>query len=201
MTIRTLVLSGGGGRGAFHAGVYRYLCEMNKSGVDEAHRDAWIPDIVVGTSIGAVNGAAIAQGITAAELEAFWLSLRETDVQGIPPAMGTMARRVTNWVMKRIIGRTLPVVSDDVAISPSAQESWPYIPATPRPLSKQLIGHFSNILDTGPLRQTLVTRLGLDEKKIAVSDKTLLINATNIRTGEGVIFCNRIVNPRDTDLP
>ena len=32
--IRTLVLSGGGGRGAFHAGVYKYLAETQKEGVD-----------------------------------------------------------------------------------------------------------------------------------------------------------------------
>ena len=46
---RALVLSGGGGRGAYHVGVLRFL---------EEHE--WEPDIIVGTSIGAVSGAAIA---------------------------------------------------------------------------------------------------------------------------------------------
>jgi NTE family protein len=68
MTIRTLVLSGGGGRGAFHAGVYKYLSETAKTGVKQSHSGPWTPDIVVGTSIGAVNGAAIVQGISAEEL-------------------------------------------------------------------------------------------------------------------------------------
>ena len=39
---RALVLSGGGGRGAYHVGVYRYLEEQGLK-----------PDVVVGTSIGA----------------------------------------------------------------------------------------------------------------------------------------------------
>jgi len=42
---RALALSGGGGRGAYHVGVYKYLEEQ---GVQ--------PDVVVGASIGAVNG-------------------------------------------------------------------------------------------------------------------------------------------------
>ncbi|PID85895.1 MAG: hypothetical protein CSB13_05695 [Chloroflexi bacterium] len=67
---RALVLSGGGGRGAYHVGVLRFL---------EEHE--WFPDIVVGTSIGAVNGAAIASGHTAYSLWSLWQRLRTRDVQ------------------------------------------------------------------------------------------------------------------------
>ncbi len=67
---RALVLSGGGGRGAYHVGVLRFL---------EEHE--WYPDIVAGTSIGAVNGAAIASGHTAHSLRALWQRLRTKDVQ------------------------------------------------------------------------------------------------------------------------
>ena len=67
---RALVLSGGGGRGAYHVGVLRFL---------EEHE--WLPDIVVGTSIGAVNGAAIASGHNAFSLWALWRRLRTQDVQ------------------------------------------------------------------------------------------------------------------------
>lgn len=41
----------------------------------------WYPDIVVGTSIGAVNGAAIASGHTAHSLWALWRRLKTDDVQ------------------------------------------------------------------------------------------------------------------------
>lgn len=67
---RALVLSGGGGRGAYHVGVLRFL---------EEHE--WFPDIVVGTSIGAVNGAAIASGHNAHSLWALWRRLKTKDVQ------------------------------------------------------------------------------------------------------------------------
>jgi len=50
---KALVLSGGGGRGAYQVGVLRFL---------EEHE--WYPDVIVGTSIGAVNGAAMASGHT-----------------------------------------------------------------------------------------------------------------------------------------
>src|SRR6185503_1202726 len=61
---RALVLSGGGGRGAYHVGVYKYLEEHGLT-----------PNVVVGTSIGAVNGAMIVSGLKAADLEREWRSL------------------------------------------------------------------------------------------------------------------------------
>ena len=64
--LRALILSGGGGRGAFHAGVYKYLMRKHKLNLDSDHTDVWEPQIIVGTSIGAVNGAAIAQGMSLA---------------------------------------------------------------------------------------------------------------------------------------
>lgn len=61
---RALVLSGGGGRGAYHVGVYKY---MEEKGL--------LPDVVVGTSIGAVNGAMIVAGMSATDLEREWRAL------------------------------------------------------------------------------------------------------------------------------
>lgn len=191
MTIRTLVLSGGGGRGAFHAGVFKYLMQDHKAGIEPNHADPWVPDIVVGTSIGAVNGAAIVQGISAADLEAFWLSLQEHDIQGIPPKMRFMARRVVNRVMHRAIGTPLPRVDPQLALSPNIEECWLPLPFVPAWLNRRLIGQWNNLLDTGPLYQTLQNRLHLNMQQIADSERILMINATNVRTGEGVTFCNR----------
>ncbi|MCI0712787.1 MAG: patatin-like phospholipase family protein [Chloroflexi bacterium] len=191
MAIRTLILSGGGGRGAFHAGVYKYLQETQKANVDDEHKDAWTPDVVVGTSIGAVNGAAIVQGISAAELERFWLELREHHVEGLPPGMSRLTRFIMSRFFKRAIGVALPRVTSEKSTSPAADEAWPPIPLLPEFIGERLIGRWSNLLDTGPLLESLVTRLGLDEDKINNSDKLLLIEATNIRTGEEVTFCNR----------
>jgi NTE family protein len=198
--IRTLVLSGGGGRGAFHAGAYQYLMEENKQGVDNTHQSAWSPDIVVGTSIGAVNGAAIVQGLSPDELARFWLSLRERDIEGLPPGMRWVARGIARRAFKQMIGVSLPQVPAGQATSPTPDKFWPPLPLLPRGLAERMIGRWINLLDTGPLRQTLLTRMQFDEGKIASSPKALLIAATNVQTGERVIFSNRTIYHRSKNV-
>jgi NTE family protein len=61
MVKRALVLSGGAARGAFQVGVIRYL---------ERHR--WRPDLVCGSSIGAIHAVALGAGLDAAHLERLW---------------------------------------------------------------------------------------------------------------------------------
>jgi NTE family protein len=197
-TIRALVLSGGGGRGAFHAGVYKYLMEAAKEGVDAIHKTAWEPQVVVGTSIGAVNGAAIAQGISAEELERVWLSLEEHDVQGLPPGMRGFARWISRRVFTDIMDASLPQIPPQEATSPIPKEYWPPLPLMPRWLSERLVGRWINLLDTGPLRKTLFAKFGFDEQKLTESDKALLIAATNVQTGERMMFSNREVYRRET---
>lgn len=67
---RALVLSGGGGRGAYHIGVLTYL-----------ERAGWQPDMLVGTSIGAVNAAALGSGIPLEGLRERWLEMETGDFQ------------------------------------------------------------------------------------------------------------------------
>lgn len=64
-----LVLSGGGGLGAFEAGVVEVLDE---AGVR--------PDVYSGTSAGALNAAALASGIAPRELSDVWRRVRAEDV-------------------------------------------------------------------------------------------------------------------------
>lgn len=60
-----LILCGGGSKGAMEVGLYRALVELG------------VPiDLVVGTSIGALNGAFIAAGASPEELERIWRSVR-----------------------------------------------------------------------------------------------------------------------------
>jgi NTE family protein len=183
MTIRTLVLSGGGGRGAFQAGVYQYLMEPDKGAqFDPEHRDVWSPEIIVGTSIGAVNGAAIAQGIPVEDLLKFWENARESDIEGLPPGMNWLTRRIANMALRLMIGHPLRRVPRDISHAP---------PETFSDLPPWLVGRWSHLLDTGPLRRTMTEKLGLDEAKINASERTLLISATDIRTGELTIFSNK----------
>lgn len=66
---RALVLSGGGNLGAAQAGM---LMALEDAGI-------W-PDLIVGTSVGALNGAWIAGGRSASELAQLWRTLRRSDV-------------------------------------------------------------------------------------------------------------------------
>ena len=67
---RILVLSGGGGRGAYHIGVLEYLEEVG-----------WRPDILIGSSVGAVNAAALGSGVSLPGLKSRWQDLTTADVQ------------------------------------------------------------------------------------------------------------------------
>ena len=65
---RALVLSGGGGRGAFQVGVLEYLESIG-----------WKPDIIVGTSIGSMNAAVYAIG-GISHLQKMWETIRTKDM-------------------------------------------------------------------------------------------------------------------------
>jgi NTE family protein len=62
--MRALILSGGGGFGAYQVGAWRALAESG-----------WRPDIVLGTSIGAVNSFLVSRGIGPEELRRIWVEL------------------------------------------------------------------------------------------------------------------------------
>lgn len=67
--MKALVLSGGGSRGAYQAGAWQAL-----------HDTGWRPELVVGTSVGALNGALIAAHTPTKEILDWWRNLRQKDV-------------------------------------------------------------------------------------------------------------------------
>ncbi len=69
--VTALVLGGGGSRGAVGVGLYRAVVELG------IHID-----LIVSSSIGAVNGALIAAGLSPRELEDHWRTLRTRDIVG-----------------------------------------------------------------------------------------------------------------------
>ncbi len=69
-----LVLSGGGARGFAHLGVLRVL-----------EREGWRPDLVVGTSAGAIVGAMYASGLSVADIEAAAATLDWSVLFGFDP--------------------------------------------------------------------------------------------------------------------
>jgi NTE family protein len=101
------VLGGGGQMGAYEVGMLRALLERGIR-----------PDLVAGTSVGALNGAAIAASPTLATvdgLQTTWLSLGESEIFGgsIYASAANLVRTRThlhsNRSLRRLIDRTLPV--------------------------------------------------------------------------------------------
>lgn len=81
-SVRTaLVLCGGGARGAMQVGFYQAIVELGLSF-----------DLVVGSSVGALNGTLIAAGMPPAELAQLWRGLRKPDVVA--------------WNWRRLLGET-----------------------------------------------------------------------------------------------
>jgi NTE family protein len=68
MVKRVLILSGGGAKGAFQAGV-----------IEQLYKKGWEADAVAGISVGALNGSLVATG-KAKELPKIWEDLRENQV-------------------------------------------------------------------------------------------------------------------------
>lgn len=74
MTDRALILSGGGARGAFQAGVLRYLEEIH-----------WKPDLVCGSSVGAVNAVAMGCGMAVVQIIHLWSILNRRKIYRLDP--------------------------------------------------------------------------------------------------------------------
>lgn len=64
-----LVMSGGGSKGALQVGMYRALCEVGLE-----------PDFIVGSSVGALNGALVAGGVGPRSLARGWTELSRSDL-------------------------------------------------------------------------------------------------------------------------
>src|SRR5690349_8666389 len=77
--MRALVLSGGGLFGAWQAGAWRALAPRFQ------------PDLIVGCSVGALNGYAIAAGASPEKLEDLWLREELSDFSKLDENLRTLA--------------------------------------------------------------------------------------------------------------
>ena len=108
------VLGGGGQLGAHEVGMLHALLERGVA-----------PDVVVGTSVGAINGAAVAADpspAAAARLGQLWSALDAGDVFGGSPLgrLATLARSRThlhgNGALRELLARLLPGRIEDLAV-------------------------------------------------------------------------------------
>ncbi|MCB1307219.1 MAG: patatin-like phospholipase family protein [Leptospiraceae bacterium] len=82
---RALILSGGGARGAYQVGVWKFLLEMG-----------WKPDLICGTSVGAINATAIGCGMNLEELIQLWKTIERGRVFRI-----SILRQILHVLMRR----------------------------------------------------------------------------------------------------
>ncbi len=81
--MKALILSGGGARGAYEAGAVLSLLQHERF------------DVICGTSIGAINGALIAQD-DVAKLEVLWRSMASRNVIRLAPEIDAVAKVVSD---------------------------------------------------------------------------------------------------------
>jgi CRP-like cAMP-binding protein/predicted acylesterase/phospholipase RssA len=147
---RALVLSGGGARGAYEAGVVTALFEREQF------------EIVCGTSIGAINAAVAAQGATD-QLRPLWRGVPERAViRGVSPIEEFRAVFGRNGSHRK---RNLRGFAADVARAVGALKFA-------RP---QLVRRMTHLLDPAPLVEMLNTVLDRSELQ-----RTLIVGVTNL---------------------
>ena len=100
---KALILSGGGARGAYQAGVYKYLSEQK-----------FVPDVICGTSVGALNATALGCGFSPEKLIELWRSIETGNVmrysiwQNITDIfLRRFSPMVDTTPMKRLLAREL----------------------------------------------------------------------------------------------
>lgn len=178
---KALILSGGGGRGAYHVGVIEALVEAGWM------EDGKGPDILAGTSIGAINAAAIASGITVAQLKARWMEMHTEDVHRLSSDIPAVARPFIRFLLHSVLtseahGGVRPPLPDDEKMSANGLFER---------LGKLFQTHpFRGLLDTTPWRHTLSSWVDF-ERINSPAAPALLLTATDLQKGTLRVFCNR----------
>ncbi len=179
---KALVLSGGGGRGAYHVGVIEALVEHGWM------EDGKGPDIIAGTSIGAINAAALASGLSVAQLREKWLTMHTEDVHRLSNELPAVSRPLLRFLLHSVLtsdahgGHADPLPEEERNLS--AGRLLDRLGALFR------VRPFRSLLDTSPWRYTL--EQWMDFSRINSNDApALLLTATDLQRGSLRTFCNR----------
>ena len=160
-----LVLQGGGALGAYQVGVYQALHE---AGIE--------PDWVIGTSIGAINGAVIAGNRPEHRLErlhAFWDKVEHGPPDRMARWWPGAGNQLTNWLT---VTGGIPSF-----FKPNAQ-AW-------RGVRAKVGVERASYYDTSPLRETL--RSLVDFEWLGGCTTRLTVGAVNANSGQMRYFDNR----------
>ncbi len=179
---KALVLSGGGARGAYHIGAIEALIQHGWM------EDGKGPDIIAGTSIGAINAAALASGLTIAQLKQRWLAMHTEEVHRLSNDLPAVTRPLMRFLMRSVLTseahggshETLPEEERNMSTQGLLSRLTTLFHATP----------FRSLLDTAPWRHTL--KGWMDFERINGPDApALLLAATELQSGTLRLFCNR----------
>lgn len=181
---KALVLSGGGGRGAYHIGALKCLSEIGWLDGDEPL------SYVAGTSIGALHGAALAAGLGWEQLWQRWQQHMTTEnintPVGPPP--------VQLFLSTLLHGNLTPEPEDETILGGGGQGPWNpfgWVDNAVRGVFDYLMqeNHFIN-----PRWREMVELWGpeFDFARVnSPSAPTTIITATDLRRGTKQLFCNR----------
>lgn len=158
-----LVLQGGGALGAYQVGVYQALHE---AGIE--------PDWVIGTSIGAINGAIIAGNTVGRKMD------RLRKLWAIIEQKSVAANQLWPWIGNSI--RNLEILLKGIPglFSPNPAAAWG--------MYAQLGPEHAALYSTGALRSTLLDLIDFDHP---AAWTRLTMGAVNVRTGRMRYFDSR----------
>jgi NTE family protein len=159
--------------------------------------DGGAPDIIAGTSIGAINAAALASGHTVAQLRARWLAMHTEDVHRLSADLPAASRPLVRFILRGVL------TSDAHGGAPAP------LPPEEREMSAESfldrIGRvfraspFRSLLDTRPWRRTLAGWMDF-ERINAPGAPALLLAATDLQSGDLRVFCNHDLPGRPRDV-
>ena len=187
---KALVLSGGGGRGAYHVGVIEALVEHGWM------EDGQGPDIIAGTSIGAINAAALASGMTAAELRRRWMAMHTEEVHRLSSDLPAVTRPLVRFLLRSVLTSEAHGGARDAL--PEDEGSMSAAGLLGRLTALFHARPFRSLLDTTPWRHTLAGWMDFDRIN-GPAAPALLLAATELQTGALRIFCNRELEGRPPD--
>jgi NTE family protein len=189
---KALVLSGGGGRGAYHVGVIEALVEQGWM------EDGKGPDIIAGTSIGAINAAALASGLTVEQLQDNWHHMHTEDVHRLSPDLPPIVRPLLRFLLRSVLTSDAHGGSGGVVL-PEEDRKMSAGGFLERLGTLFHMRPFRCLLDTTPWRYTLSQWMNF-ERINSPDSPALLLAATDLQRGILRTFCNRDLQnqPRDT---
>jgi NTE family protein len=189
-TKTALVLSGGGGRGAYHIGVLEALVEHGWM------EDGQGPDIIAGTSIGAINAAALASGLKVAELKRRWLAMHTEEVHRLSTDLPVVARPLLRFMLRSVLTSEAHGGSHDTL--PDEERNMSAAGLFSRLATLFQTVPFRSLLETTPWRHTLNNWMDF-ERINSSSAPALLLAATELQTGALRVFCNRELSGQPAD--